>query len=91
MACKVPVVCTDIGGVKDFAVNEVTALLVPEKEPEAMAMGINRLIEDKELGTRLKEKAYERILDFDWDRSAGKIQEIFRRYLNHLIREKRHI
>ena len=33
MACKVPVVCTDIGGVKDFAFHEKTALLVPPEDP----------------------------------------------------------
>lgn len=33
MACKVPVVCTDIGGVKDFAFHEKTALLVPPEGP----------------------------------------------------------
>lgn len=76
MACKVPVVCTDIGGVKDFAFHEKTALLVPPKNPEAMASAILRLIRDKELRETLRENAYQCIKQFDWDKSAKRFEEI---------------
>lgn len=49
MACNVPVVCTDIGGVRDFAFHKKTALLVPPRNPEAMASAILRLIRDEKL------------------------------------------
>jgi len=76
MACKVPVVCTDIGGVKDFAFHEKTALLVPPKDPKAMAAAILRLIRDKELRETLRENAYKHIRQFDWDKSAKRLEEI---------------
>jgi len=82
MACKVPVVCTDIGGVKDFAFHEKTALLVPPKDPKAMASAIIRLIRDKELRETLRENAYKHIRQFDWDKSARRLEEILTSELN---------
>ena len=76
MACKVLVVCTDIGGVKDFAFNEKTALLVPVKNPEAMAASILRLIGNAKLRDTLRENAYNHIRQFDWDKSAERLEEI---------------
>jgi len=76
MACKVPVVCTDIGGVEDFAFHEKTALLVPHRNPEAMADAILRLIRDKELRDKLSENAYNHIVQFNWDKSTEKLEEI---------------
>jgi len=84
MACKVPVVCTDIGGVKDFAFHEKTALLVPPKNPEAMASAILRLIKDEKLRERLRENAYNHIRQFDWDKSAKRLEEI----INSELRKK---
>lgn len=76
MACGVPVVCTDIGGVKDFAFHEETALLVPTKDPKAMASAILRLIKDKNLRESLRENAYQHIKQFDWDKSAERLEKI---------------
>ncbi len=87
MACKVPVVCTDIGGVKDFAFHEKTALLVPPKNPEAMAAAILRLIRDDRLREILRENAYQHIRQFDWDKSARRLEEI----LNYELSSKKRL
>ncbi len=76
MACKVPVVCTDIGGVRDFAFHEKTALLVPVRDPKAMAEAILRLIRDEELRERLRENAYRHIIQFNWDESCSTLEKI---------------
>jgi glycosyltransferase involved in cell wall biosynthesis/precorrin-6B methylase 2 len=76
MACKVPVVCTDIGGVQDFAFHEQTALLVPQHNAEAMAEAILRLARDPELRQRLSENAVQHIRTFKWDESAAKLENI---------------
>jgi len=76
MACKVPVVCTDVGGVRDFAFHQKTALLVPPKDPGAMASAILRLIRNKKLRETLQENAYQHIRQFDWDKSAKTLEEI---------------
>jgi len=76
MACKVPVICTDIGGVKDFALHKKTALLVPPKDPQAMASAILRLIRNKKLREALRENAYHHIRQFDWDKSTKRLEKI---------------
>ena len=73
MACKVPVVCTDIGGVADFAFHEKTSLLVPARNPKAMANAIIRLVRDESLRNSLSERGYRHIVQFDWDESARKL------------------
>lgn len=76
MACKVPVVCTDIGGVQDFAFHEKTALLVPPRAPQKMASAILRLIEGRDLARTLSNNAYQHIRQFSWDQSAKTLEEI---------------
>jgi glycosyltransferase involved in cell wall biosynthesis len=76
MACKTPVVCTDIGGVKDFAFHEETALLVPPKDPKTMATSLLRLIGDEKLRDKLVDNAYRHIRQFSWDKSAMRLEKI---------------
>jgi glycosyltransferase involved in cell wall biosynthesis len=66
-AMNLPVVASDIRGVQDAVDRDVTGLLVPWKDPEALAAAIIRLIEDPELcrtfganGRRMVEDGYRR-------------------------------
>ena len=81
MACKTPVVCTEIGGVADFAFHEQTALLVPPRDPHAMARAIARLIEDRDLADRLRENAFRQVSGFDWEESAKRLETLLREAL----------
>jgi len=76
MACKIPVICTDIGGVKDFAFDGETALLVPPKNPEAIAKSIITLIKNNKLKEKLIKNAFQKILQFDWNESTQRLEEI---------------
>jgi glycosyltransferase involved in cell wall biosynthesis len=76
MACKVPVVCTDIGGVEDFAFADTTALLVRERNPEGLAEAMIRLIDDEKLRIGIGEAGYRHILQFDWDKSAETLKRV---------------
>ncbi|MCM1125430.1 MAG: glycosyltransferase [Lachnospiraceae bacterium] len=59
MALGMPIVATDCpcGGPKTVIVDGENGLLVPIKDQNAMADGINRLIEDREFAERLGENA----------------------------------
>lgn len=91
MACKVPVICTEIGGVRDFAIHEKTALLVPVKNSEAMAAAILRLIKDRKLKEKIVENAYQHIRQFDWDKSAERLEEILKYQLEKRKKDKKNI
>lgn len=59
MALGMPIVATDCpcGGPRTVMTNEVDGLLIPVKDEDALANGINRLIEDRELAERLGDNA----------------------------------
>jgi len=44
MACGVPVIGTDVGGISDIIKNNKNGLLVPEKNPKKLAYAINSVI-----------------------------------------------
>jgi glycosyltransferase involved in cell wall biosynthesis len=58
MAVKVPVVATDVGGVREVVLNGETGILVPPSNPQALAEAILKVIRDEELRRRVVKKAY---------------------------------
>lgn len=53
MAARVPVVSTSVGGVPEMVEDNQSALLIPPRDPQAMAAAIIRMLEDKELARRI--------------------------------------
>ena len=80
MACGTPVVCTDIGGVRDFAFHERTALLVPVRDAGALADAMVRMIEDPALRARLAAAALAEVERFNWDRAADEFLDLLYRH-----------
>lgn len=66
LACGVPVVSTDVGGVPFVVQHEVTALLVPPRNERAMKDAIGRLLGDASLRERLRHAGLRRAQHFDW-------------------------
>ncbi len=60
MALAAPIVATAVGGVPELIDDGVHGLLVPPHDPEALAAGIERLLDDRELARRLGNAARER-------------------------------
>ena len=65
-------------GVRDFAENEVTALLSPPKDPEALARNIVRLLENDDLRIRLAKAGHERIKEFTWENSTDLLEQFLK-------------
>jgi glycosyltransferase involved in cell wall biosynthesis len=82
-------VSTDIGGVRDYAEHEVTALLSPPKNPEALAQNIVRLLEDDELRIRIAEAGHERIKQFTWERSTDLLEQFLTDIVGRSSRQER--
>jgi len=59
MASRLPVVASKAGGIPELVGHEETGLLVPPRDPKALAEAIIRIYSDKELGRRLGQKGYE--------------------------------
>jgi glycosyltransferase involved in cell wall biosynthesis len=66
LACGIPVVSTNVGGVP-FIVNDgQTALLVPPKSPDAMAEAILCLMDDAALSKELVENGLAEVQKYTW-------------------------
>lgn len=64
----VPVIGSDLGGITDIIIHEKTGLLVPEKDPAALAQAIERILTDITLRDQLTANAGQHLREsFDWD------------------------
>jgi glycosyltransferase involved in cell wall biosynthesis len=83
-ACSgVPAIGTRISATVDAILDGKTGLLVPVKDPEAMAQAIVRLLRDGELRRRLGDAARERTLrDFSQDSISPLLLDEYHRLLN---------
>jgi colanic acid/amylovoran biosynthesis glycosyltransferase len=69
MAAGTPVVATGISGIPELVEDDVTGLLVPERDAPALARAMIRLAGDPDLRRQLAAAARERVLE-DYDRRA---------------------
>lgn len=74
VACGCALVTTDSGGIREFAINEKTALVCPIKNTEALATTIIRLIEDDNLRLTLAMQGNEFIKRFTWEKAVKKFE-----------------
>ena len=85
MAMGLPVVATWISGIPEMVEDQVTGLLVPERDPSAAGAAIQRLLQDPGLRTRMGSAGKERVsLLFALDRSADQLARILSETLSAL-------
>lgn len=79
MASGLPVVSTDVSGIPEVIVDDVTGLLVPPEDPHALADAMLRIAKDPAVAERLGAAAAEFITTgFDGDVLARRMAELFR-------------
>ena len=61
MACKIPVVASNTGGIPDIVINEKTGLLVKPESVKELEIAIKRILTNKELKNKLIKQGYEHI------------------------------
>ena len=73
-----PVVASAVGGIVDVIKDDQTGILVPEKNPDAIAKAVLRLIEDPDYARQLGEQGYAHVRNyFDWDRIMDQYETIY--------------
>lgn len=77
MACGLPVVCYDHGGHRDFLINDVTGFVVPVNAREEFKNGIQRLVVDSALRTRMGAENLRRVEEYFIDRCAQRYEAAF--------------
>lgn len=66
LACGLPVVSTDVGGIPYIMTHEETGLLVPPRDVDALAAAITRLSRDERLRQQLRENGLAQIEQYTW-------------------------
>ncbi|MBN1165265.1 MAG: glycosyltransferase family 4 protein [Candidatus Krumholzibacteriota bacterium] len=79
-ACGLPLVCTG-SGTTDFAIPDRSALVLRTRNSYGIRKALIKLYRDPALAARLGGEARKRILDFTWEKVAGRMEETFHRLL----------
>ncbi|MFL5777966.1 MAG: glycosyltransferase family 4 protein [Chloroflexota bacterium] len=77
MAAGAPVVCSDIHGYKGVVRRDREALLVPPREPKALAAAIGHLVADGELRRTMGEAGRLRAEAFSWPNVTAKVEDYY--------------
>ncbi len=74
---KLPIVSTAAGGITDLIEDGVTGLIVEQRNPQAIADSVQKLLSDKELATKLGQNAYAKAVQmFDITKNIGQLENL---------------
>jgi glycosyltransferase involved in cell wall biosynthesis len=77
MACGAALVTYDNGGSRDYARDGETALVVPRRDVKALAVALERVLDDTALRTRLSIAGSAFVREtFDWDRAVARMENL---------------
>jgi len=78
MAAGVPVVATDIGGTREAVAHEQTGLLVPARDPAALAAAMRRVMDQPEEADRRASLARDRVRsEYSADAVAARVMSVY--------------
>jgi len=81
MAMEIPVVSTTVSGIPELIADEQEGLLVPARDPKALADALVRLLVDPDLRRSLGQNGRHKIqAEFDLDNNVEQLVHIFDRY-----------
>jgi phosphatidylinositol alpha-mannosyltransferase len=78
MAVGLPVVCSDIGGYRDLVRDGSHGLLVPPRDPEALATAIAGLLDNPARLAAMGQAAAAAARRYAWEVVAGEVVEVYR-------------
>lgn len=77
LACEVPIVATNAGGIPELVIHEKTGLLAEVKDVEALYAFVIRLIKDKTLRDQLVERGLKHVQLFSKENTAKETLKIY--------------
>ncbi len=83
MACGLPVISTNAGGIPYLLDHDVDALLVPVNDAGAIAAELERLHAEPDLAARLARQALRKVAAFDWDVVLPRWQRLLEGVIEH--------
>lgn len=80
LACGAALVASDSVGLRDYARDGETALLVPPKRPDLLADAVERLLSDEGLRQSLARQGNAHVQQFHWQRAVDGLEEVLHQY-----------
>ena len=78
MACGVPVVASNLPGVRSVVADGVTGLLTPPFDANALADALLRILDNTSLRQGMSRAARERVISrYSWDKHVGGLMEVY--------------
>jgi len=72
------IVGSNVGGIPDICIHEQTGLLVPQKDPQAIADAADRLFSDPELQEKLRIGSRKHVAEqFSWESVVAKMNSVY--------------
>lgn len=82
MACRLPVIATAVGGTPEVIKDMENGVLVPPRDPEALAETISKLLSNKELKLAIGEEAQKTVeKKFSWEKNVQRLQKVYEDFL----------
>ncbi|HEY9671082.1 MAG TPA: glycosyltransferase [Waterburya sp.] len=83
MACRTPVVASQVGGLQFTVIPEITGLLVPPKDDLGFAQAIDRILSNPELAEQLGELGRQRVeIAMSWGSVAARLSNLYTKLLS---------
>lgn len=90
MGCGVPMISTDVGGIKEILQDQRTGLLVPPENAEALAQAMVRMMVDQEDQRDLYGKAARNAsYSYTWRQNAENHLELYETVMNQVVVKSR--
>lgn len=81
MASGLPVVATKVGGIPEIVKDGVNGILVPPRDPRALARAIITLLKDKKRASRMGLAGQKIVKDFTVARMVAKTEKVYRQLI----------
>ncbi|GLH64253.1 glycosyltransferase [Parageobacillus sp. G301] len=85
MACGVPVVVSNVGGLPEVVKDGITGLVVPKESPEKLAEAFETLLRDPSLRSKMGEKGILHVKEhYNWIENASRMLHLYKQTLNEV-------
>ena len=83
MACEVPIIVSDAGGLKEVVINNETGFVVPRKNEKEIAKKIKEYILNEELRNKFIANGRRRVLEeYDWDKNVDYMIQVYKEIID---------
>ncbi len=81
MACKTPIIATNIGGNKELLGNNSVGILIEPGDSKILLKKIVELVNDKNLREKISTSAYTEVQKYDWSNVGQRYVDLYEKFL----------